>query len=382
MMRLLILFAIAVVIALLLVLTRPESKAELQPYPSPEVDITAVEQRDVRPSVVKTGRLQPARKADLRFEVSGRVVERHVEPGQHVMKGDTLIRIDEGDYQDTLLDVEARVNRERRAIERDRKLLGLVTKERKLQQREVERLEQLGRDALSSKSAYDEALRRQLQYEAEETGLEYSVETAEARLQSRLAELNRARRNVGRTALTAPFDATVNSVELEVGDYVAAGQTAIELVQLDNLDLYLEVTSILAAGLSLGEKVDIHVGDETRTGEIVALSANPDPVTNTHPLRVRTERDGLLPGLVARVELPEPFVSNALLVPVSSVLQEGGNAYVFRIDDKRLTRTRVELFRRFRDHWIIDGLAAGERIVKDDVAALADGQEVNVSSRN
>lgn len=382
MIRLLILIIIAVVLALLLVLTRPESKAELQPYPSPVVDTAAVEQQDVRPFVVKTGRLQPARKAELRFEVSGRVVERYVEPGQHVVKGDPLLRIDEGDYQDTLLDVEARVNQERQAIKRDRKLLELVTKERKLQQKEVDRLEQLGRDALSSKSAYDDALRRLLQYEAEEARLKYSVETAEARLQSRLAELNRARRNVERTRLTAPFDATVNSVELEVGDYAATGQTAIELVKLEKLDLYLEVTSILASGLSLGEKVDIHVGDETRTGEIIALSADPDPVTNTHPLRVRTERDGLLPGLVARAELPEPFISNALLVPVTSVLQEGGNAYVFRVDDKRLIRTRVELARRFRDYWIVDGLTAGERIVKGDVAALADGQEVTLGSGN
>lgn len=381
-MRLLTLFSVAVVIVLLLVLTRPESKAELQPYPSPVVDFTAVEQQDVRPFVIKTGRLQPARKAQLRFEVSGRVVERYVEPGQHVVRGEPLLRVDEGDYRDTLLDIEARVNQERQAIERDRKLLELVTHERELQQREVDRLGQLGRDALSSKSAYDEAMRRQLQYEAEEARLRYSVETAEARLQSRSAELNRARRNLERTRLTAPFDATVNAVELEVGDYVTTGQMAIELVQLDSLDLYLEVTSILASSLSLGEKVDIHVGDETRKGEIIALSANPDPVTNTHPLRIRTERDGLLPGLIARVELPEPFISDALLIPVTSVLQEGGNAYVFRIDDNRLVRTRVDLARRFRDRWVVDGLEAGARIVKDDVAALADGQEVTLSSRN
>ncbi|MEX2523984.1 MAG: efflux RND transporter periplasmic adaptor subunit [Gammaproteobacteria bacterium] len=381
-MRLLILFSVAIVIVLLLVLTRPESKAELQPYPSPVVDFTAVEQQDVRPFVIKTGRLQPARKAQLRFEVSGRVVERYVEPGQHVVRGEPLLRVDEGDYRDTLLDIEARVNQERQAIERDRKLLELVTQERKLQQREVERLEQLGRDALSSKSAYDEAMRRQLQYEAEEARLRYSVETAEARLQSRSAELNRALRDLERTRLTAPFDATVNAVELEVGDYVTTGQAAIELVQLDSLDLYLEVTSILASSLSLGEKVDIHVGDETRKGLIIALSADPDPVTNTHPLRIRTERDGLLPGLIARVELPEPFISDALLVPVTSVLQEGGNAYVFRVDDNRLVRTRVDLAKRFRGHWIVDGVEAGARIVKDDVAALADGQEVTLSSRN
>lgn len=380
-MRLLIILVIAVVITVLLVLTRPETKAELQPYPAPVVETTAVELQDVQPMVIKTGRLQPARKARMRFEVAGRVVERYVEPGQRVVEGDPLLRIDDGDYRDALSDAEARVRQERQAIERDRKLLELVTEERQLQQREVSRMEKLGRESLASKSAFDDAMRRLLQYQAEEARLRYSVETAQARLQSQLATLDRARRNVERTRLVAPFAATVNSVTMEVGDYVTSGQTAVELVQLDKLDLYLEVTGDLAAGLSLGQNVPVYTGNDRREGKLVALSADPDPVTNTHPLRIRLDADGLLPGIVAKAELPEPRINNALTVPVTSVLQESGNAYVFRIRDQHLVKTPVKLAKRFREQWVVDGLEAGTRIVSDDVAALTDGQEVNIRDK-
>jgi len=381
-MRLLFISLASLTVIVLLVLTRPASKAELQPYPAAVVETTRVERRDVQPFTLATGRLRPARKARLRFEVSGRVVERYVEPGEAVIEGDPLLRIDDGDFRDTVQEAEARIRQEQQAIERDRKLLELVVEERGLQEKEVQRLEQLGRESLASQSTHDEALRRLLQYEAEEARLRYGVETARSRLQTRRADLNRAQRNLERTRLQAPFAGSVNSVAVEVGDYVSAGHDAVELVQLDKLDLYLEVTSDVAAGLALGQAVNVHAGEESRSGRIIALSADPDPVTNTHPLRVRLDQNGLLPGIIARVELPEPFIAGALTVPVTAVLQEAGNAYVFRIDDRRLVRTRVTLTRRFRDRWVVDGLDPGALLVSDDVAALTDGQEVNPRTRN
>jgi hypothetical protein len=82
--------------------------------------------------------------------------------------------------------------------------------------------------------------------------------------------------------------------------------------------------------------------------------------------------------MVARVELPEPFLQDALTVPVTSVLQDSGNAYVFKVDDQQLVRTRISLNKRFQDRWIIDGITAGTTIVSDDVGALTDGQKVNL----
>ena len=43
-----------------------------------------VEQMDVQAINMITGKLQPARKTQLHFEVAGRVDFRHVEPGQDV----------------------------------------------------------------------------------------------------------------------------------------------------------------------------------------------------------------------------------------------------------------------------------------------------------
>lgn len=66
-----------------------------------------------------------------------------------------------------------------------------------------------------------------MKLQAEEARLQYSVDSANARIMIRQAELNKAERNLGRTKLVAPFDGVVNAVFFEVGDYAASGQIAV-----------------------------------------------------------------------------------------------------------------------------------------------------------
>lgn len=374
-------FSIFVIISLvvaLLVWTRPDIQAELQPLPPTRVYTTPVEVMDIQPVTRITGKLQPVRKASLRFEVSGNVTRRLVEPGQTVKGGEILLQIEEGDFADSVDEVEAKLAQETKAINRDRNLLELIKKEREALERELRRLEQLGQESLSSKSNYDQALQRLLQRQADETRLQHSVETATARLKTVHAELNRAQRNLDRTRLIAPFAGTVNSVSVEVGDFATTGQVAIELVQLDSLDLYIEVTGSVANQLSLGQKVDVYTDDIQHHGTIVAIEADPDPETHTHALRIRMQTDGLFSGQLATAELPEQLLSNVLVVPVSSILRDENKAYVFKLEKNHVIRQPVILKQRHKQWQVIKGIEPNTEIISRDVATLASGQEVVV----
>ncbi len=366
------------IIVALLIWTRPETQAELQPLMPAKVHAESVRLMDIRPVTRLTGKLQPVRKAALRFEVSGNVTARHVEPGQKVAAGEVLMEIDDGDFVDAVAEARALLELERDAIRRDRHLLELTIREREIQQREVERLERLGQESLASKSKYDEALRLLLQQQEEEARLQHSVDTADSRLRTRQAMLNRAERNLQRSRLAAPFAGTVNAVSVEVGDYIPAGQTALELVQLEELDVYLEATGQVAHQLSLGQAVDVLVNEDHYQGQVIAISADPNPETHTHAVRIRLAAGDLFPGQLAQAVLPGKSLEGAKVVPVSAILQEEGQAYVFEIEGNHTVRKPVRLLMRHEDWQVISGVDPGALIVARDVAALADGQEVHI----
>lgn len=366
----------------LLFWTRPDTQAELQPLPPARVITDVVQLMSVQPLTRITGKLQPARKASLRLEVSGNVIERFVEPGQKVAAGEPLLQLYDGDFRDALTEIRALFSQEQNAIKRDRALLELVIKERVILEREVERMEKLGRDALASKSKYDEALRLLLQQQEKETHLRHSVDTAEARLNNRRAAMNMAERNLERSLLVAPFAGTVNSVLYDVGDHISTGQVAVELVQLDELDLYLEVTGQLAHQLQLGQEVKLTINDSDLTGSIHAIAADPNPITHTHAIRIRLPAENphieLYPGQLARAELPGKPLIDVEVVPVSAILHEEGRAYVFAVEGNHISKQPVELIARQKNMQVVQGITSGTKVVARDVTVLADGQEVHV----
>lgn len=363
-----------------LVATRPRPQAGLESLPPTRVAVTEVVRADLRPEVTVTGRLQPVRTSALHFEVSGRVAERRVEPGQGVAEGETLLRLRAAEWRDARDRAAARLEEERAAIERDRRLLELAENNRHLQEQEVARQKRLGDDSMASQSQLDAAQQQLLQLQSEEARLRYAVETAASRLTLRRTELQEAQRNLDRTTLEAPFAGTVNIVDVEPGDYVTPSDRALQLVDTTRLDLYAEVTAETAATLERGQAVAVSADGDELAGEVVALQHDPDPETHTYALRVRIPGRAVLPGTLATARLPLRPRDGVRVVPVAAVLREEGRAYVFVVRDGTVERVEVTPGLRYREELVLrDGPEAGATVVARDVAALADGQAVEVA---
>jgi len=377
-MRILFISSISVLIIAILFWTRPDTYAELQPLPPPTVYVDLVNQIDIQPITQVTGKLQPARKASLHFQVSGQIDERLVEAGQYVATNTRMLSIESGDFVDVVEESKALLKTERNAIERDSRLLDLMRQEIELQQQEVSRIEQLGRDSLASKSKFDQARQELYRQQAEEARLKHSVDSSRSRLMIEQTRLNKAERNLKRTQLLAPFNGTINAVHVEVGDYVSPNQAAVEIVQIDQLDLNIEVTGITASQLQLGQKIKIVTNSEARQGQIIALAVDPDPETNTQALKIRLPSDGYYTGQLAVAHLPGQFYKDASVIPISAVLYEEGKSYVFEVVEDRIFKKPVMLVERYNDVQIIEGIRSGTTIISRDVSSLADGQAVVV----
>ena len=375
-MRILLIISISIIAITALLWSKPDTYAELQSISPSTVKVDVVKQIDIQPFAKATGKLEPARKASLHFQVSGQINERFVEAGMKIKAKEKMLSVDSGDFIDAVEESKALLEIKRDTIKRDMRLLELIKQERELQEEEVKRLKQLDRNSLTSKSNYDQALQSLYRQQAEETRLNHSVNLARSELKVEQARLSKAKRNLERTQLISPFDGIINAVYVEVGDYVSPGQTALEIIQLDELDLNLEISGTTASKLELGQKVEIKTEKDNREGEVISIALDPNSETNTHTLKIRLASNGLFSGQLAVANLPGKIYKKANVIPISSILYEDNLSYIFEVVDNHVIKKEIRLIERFNNFQIVEGVESGIRIVSKDVSSLTDGQVV------
>lgn len=362
-----------------LIATTPQPEAVLTDLPSLTVEAYTVTRRDIAPHATFTGRLQPRRSAVLRFEVSGQLLQREVEPGMTVSAGETLLVLDDRDFKDQGRTAEAELQLEESGIERDHIQLKQALRHRELQREEVARHVQLGERSLLSRSSLNAAEQKLTDLESRVAELTYSVDTGEQRLALKRAKFDQALRDLERTRLTAPFDGKINTVLAEIGDRITGEQTVVSLVDVSELDFYVEVDGATASALELNQEVTVRSGEREHPGILVALQADPDPHTFTHALRIRIPGNRAAPGQLAVTRLPLPGLKNALVVPVEALRVDAAGQAVFRIEGQSLQRISITPGPRVDAWQVVESeLKEGDRIVARDAAAMDVRRSVRV----
>ncbi|MCG7958084.1 MAG: efflux RND transporter periplasmic adaptor subunit [Candidatus Thiodiazotropha taylori] len=370
---------VTVLTILLLIATRPEANMEIKEPVVTRVEVTRVAQRDVLPEVTYTGLLRPRQTASLRFEVSGELLQRHVEPGQQVEAESLLMQLEDADYQDALTEAASQLSETQATLQRDQKLLDLARENRRLAEREYERLEKLGKGSLASVSTLESSRQQLINLQAEEARLAFSLQSNRSRIERQRAAHSRAQRNLDRTRLLAPFNGRVNRVMAEAGDYVSANTLVLELIDSRNLELRVAVNGDVVAALELGQQLAVEVDEQQVSGKLIALQYDPDSQTHTHPLRIQVENRGLIPGQLGQVKLPLRERKAALVVPASALLREEGKHYVFLIRENHLVRQEIIPGLRYGDLQIVQhGLQPNQQLVARDVDVLSEGNEVQI----
>ena len=367
----------AVVLVGALFWTQKGPEAKLEALPPLKVVVVEVKQQDLIPRESLTGRLQPIKTAQLKFEVQGRVEQRLVEPGLSVEANQPLLILDDDDLRDQFTQAESQYQIEEAGIKRDQRMLKLAKDNLALQEAEVERFEQLNNDSLISASQFDAARQQMLSLDSQVSDLQYKVTTSKARLSLKKSERDVANRNLNRATLKAPFAGYVNEVNVQVGDLITATEVVATIVDTSSLDLHLDVRGKVANALILGQDIMVRVGSKSINGKLIALQPDPDASTNTHALRIRLPGDNIKSGMLANAELPLVTQLDAITVPVSAVATNAGESHVYIFNNGHLKRAPVIIQQRVGAEYIIlTGLNPGELIVARDVSGLVDGQQV------
>ncbi|KMO41481.1 efflux RND transporter periplasmic adaptor subunit [Methylobacterium aquaticum] len=307
-----------------------------------------------------TGVVRARTESNLGFRVGGKIFERLVDPGQHVRRGQALMRLDRTDFTLALNAARASVEAARAQMvkaradeERSRKLVG---------------------EGWTSRQTYDQN--------------KAAADAAVAQFAAAEAQASQIENQASYSELQADADGVVMEVPSEPGQVVAAGQTVVRLARDGSreAEVFLpEASRRLANGAA---SATLYAeGETTYPARLRELSATADPATRTYRARYILSGGGEGAPLGATVTLrlrePEAGRSPSVEVPLAALFDSGNGSAVWRFDAATRTVTaRPVIVARLSEERaeIVSGLTPGERIVALGAHLLKAGQEVRQAS--
>lgn len=341
-------------IALPLLLAACEKPPAPPAPPRPALTIIAGDQAQLSPSGI-VGEVRPRYESAQGFRIAGKIVERRVEVGSTVKKGQALARLDSADARLSAQAAQA----EARAAEA----------ELTLAQSELERQRQLHVRKFISAAALDV---REAQFKS-----------SAARLQQARAQAAVSGNQSRYTLLSADRDGIVTEIRAEPGQVVEAGEVVAKIAGQEELEVVVAVPESRMAGVAVGRDAQVRLWvaqEKVLRGKVREIAPAADPATRTFQTRVSIlDADPLLRmGMTAGVRFINEN-SAGLLLPTSAVTMRDGQAAVWVVDPKHnQVQPRPVQIGAYREDGVpvLGGLAAGERVVAAGVHTLIPGQVV------
>lgn len=208
------------------------------------------------------------------------------------------------------------------------------------------------------------------------------LDTQVAARDSARARMDAIRARLADRVITAPFSGLLGFRQVSPGTLVTPGTAIATLDDIATIKLDFSVPETAISLLAPGNTVRALSAawpDREFEGTVQSVDSRVDPVTRSVVVRALIlNPDSLLrPGMLLRVRLLQPERA-VLAVPEIAVTQIGEQAFVFRLQpDGTVRQAAVRTGARRRGEVeIVEGLAAGDRIVTEGVVKLRDGARV------
>jgi len=349
-----------------------------------------VEPRNWTTTVRSQGGLVADELTVIGARAAGRVAEVAVEVGQRVQGGDVLVRLDDTELALRVEQSAAQLGRARAALgldaSEDDDAVDVATAPEVLREQarveeartQLERLRVLFARSAISRTDLDAAVASLAVAEATLASARQQVEEKIAIVKVQRADLALARETCSQAVVRAPFDGLVQSRHGSApGASVREGDALVTLVRIDPLRFRGTVPERQALKLREGQPVTVHL--DGATTPIKTTVARIAPVLDETSRTLLFEADipnpdGLLrSGLFAQADVVVDAESQALVVPISSVLEFAGTQKVWLLEPGGRGPRSVPV-RTGRRHKglveIVSGLSSGDQVVQHaDVAA-------------
>ncbi len=312
---------------------------------------------DYQPKLTLSGAIAARSLVNVSFRLNGQVVQRLVEIGQHVEKGQPLASID---------DVEQQANLRVAQATRDAAQAQLVQA-----QANFVRQKALLAQGFTTRSTYDQA--------------NQNLQTTQSALASAESQLKDARDQLSYTELQAPVSGVITARNVEAGQVVQAAQTAFSIAEDGPRDAIFDVQETLVNHAKIGMGVTIALLSDasiSAEGKIREISPVVDAQTGTVRVKVGIAQTPPQMALGATVTGTVHMDSvKVVVLPWSAMTSDAGRTAVWRLskDSKVATLVPIKVLAYEKGRLLVEGgLQEGELIVTKGAQMLRSGEPADV----
>lgn len=303
------------------------------------VEVTVLQSREIQREISLSSNLQGYETVNIAPSLTGKIEHIYTEVGTRVRKGDSLVRMDQQQYNTTKLVYS-----------------NLLV--------EMKRVEGLIQTGSVSQQTYDQT---KLQLDQTKESLDFLTKN---------------------TFVRAPFSGVISAKNYEDGE-LYSGQPILVLTQIDRLKALIAIPESyipqVKTGMKLTLRSDVYPDKEfPATIEIVYPTV--DATSHTFQAKVVMQNNGglLRPGMYVTANLALGTEA-VITAPYSAVLKLIGanDRYVFVNDNGVARRVTVEMGQRFGDDVEIfgEGIEPGLELVTKGEARLIDGVKLDVKNK-
>jgi HlyD family secretion protein len=363
-----------------------------------KVAVENAEKRTIVETITANGKIQPEKEVKISPDVSGEIVELTVKDGDHVEKGQLLLRIKPDNY----------------ISQRDRSLAEISAAQARRAQSEAQftqaelsfnRNQQLYKEQTISKSDFEQAQATYNVAKAELDAAKFAITSAEASLKD-------ANENLTKTSIYAPMTGTVSMLLVELGERVAgtnmmAGTELLRVADLSRMEARVQVNENDVPRVKLGDTALIEVDaylDQKFKGVVTEIAnsaqttgVSADQVTNFdvkiflipqsyQKLVDAGNKNPFRPGMSATVDIRTQSKADILTVPIQSVTtrsdtskiaagapaQKDVRTLVFVTDGKYVLAKDVKTGIQDNSYIeILSGIALNDKVVSAPFSAIS-----------
>jgi RND family efflux transporter MFP subunit len=335
-----------------------------------------------------TGYVTARRSATVSAQITGTLIELHIEEGEHVEAGQVLARLEDTAQRASLAQAEAQLHAAQAA---------LVQYQAQLAQsrRDLQRMDDMVARKLLSQQVMEQA-RTQVETQGAQVATQLKqIELAQAAVQSAQVQL-------GYCTVRAPFAGVVIAKAAQVGEIISplsAGggftRTGVgTIVDMDSLEVEVDVNEAYINRVVAGRPVEsvLNAYPEWKIpSHVIAIIPTADRSKATVKVRIAldTKDTRIVPDMGVRVSFLEDKKADAqtqqpargVLVPATAVRRDGDKDVVFVLKDRHALRRAVTLGGSIGEsRQVLAGVNAGEAVIIEAPADLKDGAAVEVKS--
>lgn len=330
----------------------------------------AVERGEVNFAVTVAGEIGPAEQVSVRPEVNGKISELPVDVGDRVPRGGLLFALDDRDLS---IEVETRQKQiESASLQVDKARIAMEQAKR-----DYDREKELFEAKLLSKQEYENSRQRYESAMKDHDLARNNIERTEK-------DLALAKERLLKTRIEAPFDCTVLTRPVSVGQAVSgsggfnSGTEVLTIADLSSMVISAHVNQADVTRLSHGMDVNVEVDAVpglTLSGQVERIAPQATVRNNIKGYATRIVLKSVdarvQPGMTASITIPVAAAAGVLTVPLAAVFSEQGERYVLVKKGNEFERQPVLVgVSDFFKAEIKSGVAEGDIVALEPPAGL------------